>query len=304
MAMLSNELVSEARQLSLGVVERNGPDRNPFQRSGVAALSDFQTSAWRDTFSVLEAAQSEFLSKQHLFRSPEYKWPLDALHNWSRCWEYPYAYHHLLRWLTKLAPGANRTVADVGSGVTFFPFSVARLGCHVTCTDIDPICEKDLLRAKNQVPTKPGDVSFRRTDGSRLPFADGECGAVYCISVLEHIAEFSSTVREITRILQPGGLFILTVDLDLQGNQEIRVDQYDQLIASLRSNCEFVFPQATVHPADILLTTRGPCAMYQPTNWDTMKYLMKQKLKYVLRRPRNPQFRYYLAVEGFVLRKV
>ena len=295
--------IGEIGQSQAGIPQQNAT-KDPFLRSGVAALSDFRTSVWRETFRALEDAQSEFLSKQHLFRSPDYKWPLDALHNWSRCWEYPYAYDHLLRWSENLSTDANCTVADIGSGVTFFPFSVARLGFNVICTDIDPICGTDLVRAKDHVTAEPGSVSFRRTDGTQLPFANGECGGVYCISVLEHIPEFASTVREIARILQPGGLFLLTVDLDLQGNHDIGVDRYPQLIACLRADFELVFPKVTIDPTNMLLTTSGPCAMYHPSTWDTTKYLIKQKIKKMLGRRTSLRFNYHLAVEGFVLRKI
>ena len=53
-----------------------------------------------------------------------------------------------------------------------------------------------------------------------------------------------------------------------------------------------------------LLTTTGPCAMYHPDSRRSLKYLTKQKIKKMLGRPCNPQFYYYLAVEGFVLRKM
>src|SRR5215469_3699998 len=98
-------------------------NRNPFEYCKIAALSDFQTSTWRELYVGLENAQAEFLSKQDLFRSKEYKWPLDALHNWSRVWEYPYVFLHLNEQRRSNAGVQIPRVADIGSGVTFFPFS-------------------------------------------------------------------------------------------------------------------------------------------------------------------------------------
>ena len=53
-----------------------------------------------------------------------------------------------------------------------------------------------------------------------MPFQDNEADAVYCVSVLEHIPNPERTVKEVARILQPGGVFVLTIDLDLQKEAE------------------------------------------------------------------------------------
>lgn len=41
--------------------------------------------------------------------------------------------------------------------------------------------------------------------------ADGEAGSILCISVLEHVIDPHAAVREMYRILQPGGLAIVSV---------------------------------------------------------------------------------------------
>ena len=68
---------------------------HPFDRSGLATLSDIETAEWRELYAVMEKEQAEVLAQESRFRSLEYKWPRDPLHNWSRVWEYPYVYHHL-----------------------------------------------------------------------------------------------------------------------------------------------------------------------------------------------------------------
>src|SRR5262249_22624394 len=113
-----------------------------FDRGGLAAISDCRNPECQSLFDALAREQSGFLEKESQFRSPEYKWPRDPLRNWSRAWEYPYAYHHLRAFRERWSRPVNPVVVDVGSGVTFFPFSVARLGCDVMCTDIDPVCER------------------------------------------------------------------------------------------------------------------------------------------------------------------
>jgi SAM-dependent methyltransferase len=51
-------------------------------------------------------------------------------------------------------------------------------------------------------------------DGRRLPYADGAFATVFSNSVLEHIRVVEPVVREVGRVLRPGGQFVLTVPSD------------------------------------------------------------------------------------------
>lgn len=224
----------------------------PFNRSGLAVLSDLRTPEWGELFAILEKAQSSFLAHESEFRSPEYKWPRDPLHNWSRCWEYPYVYHHIRRWKAGLPNGRAPHVVDIGSGVTFFPFAVAQMGCNVSCCDIDLVCEKDMLRAACAVPHSPGRVGFRLVEGTYLPFEDEEVDAAYCISVIEHLSDFDTFLKEVRRILKPGGLFVVTFDLDLRGDHEIGPLKYRRLKDTIKELFSTREHEMTIHPVDLL----------------------------------------------------
>jgi 2-polyprenyl-3-methyl-5-hydroxy-6-metoxy-1,4-benzoquinol methylase len=274
----------------------------PFERSGLAALSDFQSPSWKDLYSKLEVDQSDFLSKQHLFRSPGYKWPLDALHNWSRVWEYPYVYSQLIKCRQAAQGSRLPKVGDIGSGVTFFPFSVARLGFEVICADPEPVCKADLDRACEVINQKPGKVEFRLIEAPTLPFGDAECDLVYCISVLEHIEDFENTIYEIARILKDNGSLFLTIDLDLEGNSRIGVVPYQALVTCTRKLFDLLLPDTTVHPADMLDNLRGPCPMYIVNRRATVWHLFKQDIiKSLL--GRRPFVSMHLAVQGLALKK-
>lgn len=276
---------------------------HPFNRCGLAALSDLETPEWRVLFSFLEQDQSTFLSLEGQFRSPDYIWPRDPLHGWSRVWEYPYVYHHL----KLLRPQFDKNlphIVDFGSGVTFFPFSVARLGYHVSCLDIDPVFERDLNRAIPLVPHKPGSMDVRLTDAGKSRFSDGEIDIVYSISVLEHVPELESTIVELARILRPGGFLLLTIDLDLRGDLEIGVERYKSLIQTLRRYFQEVYPDSTIHPADLLHSASGPFGFKPLRGFNLAKFILKQQiLKPLIGRKPTPMFPFHLGVQGFVLAK-
>ncbi len=50
-----------------------------------------------------------------------------------------------------------------------------------------------------------------QADGGRLPFPDGTFGTVVSNCVLEHIPEVGPVVREVARVLRPGGRFYFSV---------------------------------------------------------------------------------------------
>jgi len=275
---------------------------HPFDRGGLAALSDLRTSEWQELFGFLEQEQAAFLEQEAKFRSPEYKWPRDPLHTWSRVWEYPYVYYHLRKWKKGLPRSNQPRVVDLGSGVTFFPFSVARLGFHVICTDVDPICKKDLAHAAQCVNHDPGQVDFRLTDGLTLPFGDGEADALYCVSVLEHIPHFETMIQEIARILKPGGLVVVTVDLDLRGDAEFGVESHKILAAALRRHFAHLYPEVTIHPADLLHSSSAPYGYKPLRGLDWAWFMLKQYiLKPMLGRKPTRMTPYHLAVQGFAL---
>jgi SAM-dependent methyltransferase len=282
-----------------------------FDRSGLAALSDLTRPEHQAVFSLLEEQQAAFQDKEPKFRSDEYKWPRDPLHNFSRVWEYPYVYHHLAAHIETLPKGTHPVVADVGSGVTFFPFAVAKLGYSVVCTDIDPICERDLSSARACVSQSPGSVDFRLIkDGCGLPFGDEECDAVYCISVVEHIPDFEKTIAEVGRILKPGGLCLFTCDINMTPGDGFELDfpNYVRLMAAIDGNFVRVYPDRTVHPADMLSTTNSPypylCGRpgiaglaLQAVKQRILKPLLGRKPGPVIPRPPN------MTILGLVLRK-
>lgn len=269
---------------------------NLFNKAGMAAISDLHSEHYKDIFTHLESEQKIFLSHESHFRSANYKWPKDPLHCWSRVWEYPYVYYHLQK-IKNLNPSDQKLkVVDFGSGVTFFPFAVAKMGIDVQCLDIDPVCATDILSATNVVDIGPGKVSFSLIEDDKLPVQKNQIDVVYCISVLEHIDNFESTIEQIVEILKPNGILILTIDLDLCGYLDISNERYLNLRESLLKHFEFLEVEETTHPIDILTQSLE-------ISWGAKaKYACKEFIRSVVK---NSKFRKYpnLAVWAAVLRK-
>jgi ubiquinone/menaquinone biosynthesis C-methylase UbiE len=77
--------------------------------------------------------------------------------------------------------------------------------------DLDP---KMLARAKRRV--KDSRVTFAQGDAAKLTFAkDKTYDAVFDFGIIHHIPNWQDCLREVYRVLKPGGLFILE-DLSIE----------------------------------------------------------------------------------------
>jgi 2-polyprenyl-3-methyl-5-hydroxy-6-metoxy-1,4-benzoquinol methylase len=70
------------------------------------------------------------------------------------------------------------------------------------------ISERILATARASVP----DAELRQANLEALPFSDGEFDLVLCSQVIEHVLDASAAVRELARVLRPGGVLILSTD--------------------------------------------------------------------------------------------
>lgn len=100
---------------------------------------------------------------------------------------------------------AGLEVLDVGCGGGLLAEEFAALGAHVS--GVDPSVES-LEVARAHARERGLEIDYRPGVGEELPFADASFDTVYCCDVLEHVDDVRRTVREIARVLRPGGAFL------------------------------------------------------------------------------------------------
>lgn len=73
----------------------------------------------------------------------------------------------------------------------------------------------DLCKTRGYLSLMAGETSGRwvvaQADVTKLPFSDGSFDMVVCSEVLEHIEDNRAAVRELVRVLKPGGDLVVTV---------------------------------------------------------------------------------------------
>jgi SAM-dependent methyltransferase len=100
---------------------------------------------------------------------------------------------------------SDAPVIEVGCGDASFTEDLAKYSSRVTAIDISA---GQIEENGRRLPA----ITFLQHDVSeRFPFADGEFEVVWCSEVLEHLFDPSFAVREMHRILRPGGRLLLTV---------------------------------------------------------------------------------------------
>ena len=93
-------------------------------------------------------------------------------------------------------------VLDIGCGAGFLSNELARQKHHVTGIDLS---EETLEVARRHDETRT--VNYMRADATNLPFEDARFEVVCAMDFLEHVESPAVLIREISRVLKPGGLF-------------------------------------------------------------------------------------------------
>ncbi|MCP2728304.1 class I SAM-dependent methyltransferase [Limnofasciculus baicalensis] len=134
----------------------------------------------------------------------------------TRIFEYPWCF-----FATPLEAGMR--VLEVGAGASGFQFILAEHGLEVTSVDplINPSEKVDWLFTSHQFnylnQAFRGKVNFIQDFLQNAQIESNTYDRVFSISAIEHIPpeEVAPLVKEIARILKPGGFFIATIDLFL-----------------------------------------------------------------------------------------
>ncbi|HWP40166.1 MAG TPA: methyltransferase domain-containing protein [Tepidisphaeraceae bacterium] len=184
---------------------------------GIPTLRDVEALQQTDLYRQHVRFNRDFLDR-HAAAMARYgrHWGLDPFSLWSRRWEYPFAAQRLIDFASN-HPDQPLRVLDAGSGVTYFPYFIIEQlpQTRFICCDYDPSYARqfaDINRDRGQL-----NVEFLQADLRKLPIDSRSLDAVCCISVLEHTDSYGQIIREFSRVLRPGGLFVLTFDLSLDG---------------------------------------------------------------------------------------
>jgi ubiquinone/menaquinone biosynthesis C-methylase UbiE len=115
------------------------------------------------------------------------------------------------RLLDVLKPQPGEQMLEVGPGAGYYSLPVARRvqpNGRLVLVDVD----QAMLEATTR-RLRARDVSSlseaRRTDAASLPFKDGSFDGAFLVAVLGEIHDRASALRELRRVLRPGGRLVI-----------------------------------------------------------------------------------------------
>ena len=117
----------------------------------------------------------------------------------------------LATWLLPLlAPAAGQLLLDVGCGPGMYHAELARMGVQVIGLDMS---YGMLVKVRQRTAGFPSQTLAVQADAEHLPAPDNCCDRLMANHMLYHVPDQLAALREMRRVLKPGGRAIITTNM-------------------------------------------------------------------------------------------
>lgn len=137
---------------------------------------------------------------------------LPDIPEWAWCYQaHLFGYEDLLR---RIDPGAH--VLEIGCGEGYGPERLSTKAGYVVATDV---ARDAVEHAASKY--RRANLAFLSSSATGLPFARETFDTVCSLQVIEHFTETDAHLREVKRVLKPGGwYYVTTPNIDKMGEAE------------------------------------------------------------------------------------
>jgi 2-polyprenyl-3-methyl-5-hydroxy-6-metoxy-1,4-benzoquinol methylase len=245
-------------------------------KSGIIGRQSLKEFKLVETFDELQNRQNKWLSRYSKLRGPEYIWPEDALLNWSRFVEYPFFW----KALKDIEDLSNKTVLDIGPGVTFFTEMIASKCSKLISVDIDPSIVKELNKMTETLGIDNAECVLTTDKNYKTRMYD----IVTCLSVLEHTEDPVLEFENMTKLVSSGGTIVISFDINENDNRNdgLTSEQFSRIQRVIATDFEYVYP-LIIRPKNEILTTENSDFPLYSGNF----YWIKEIVYSILKRPSN-----------------
>ena len=168
---------------------------------------------------------------------------------WDHMRERFFPDHVRERALAVAAVEAKRLAADLGAGTGFLTEGLLARGVNVIAVDQSPV----MLEALRDKFPEPDKLDCRIGEAEHLPIDDNAVDYSLANMYLHHVERPAIAIGEMTRILKPGGIVVIT-DLDTHQHTFLRDEHHDRWLGFQRQDIRAWFRDAgltDVHIDDI-----------------------------------------------------
>ncbi len=109
-----------------------------------------------------------------------------------------------------LNPQRREKILEIGCGDGVWYLELKKRGLNVIGLDLSGHDLNKLRKRARSLNLKPEVV---KADAQKMPFNKNTFDKIYSISTFEHIKNDKEAFREVSRVLKPGGLFVISVPL-------------------------------------------------------------------------------------------
>ncbi len=152
---------------------------------------------------------------------------------------------HLHRYALACEFVKGKKVLDIASGEGYGSNILSKVASHVTGVDISD----EAVEHANQKYASESRLEYRVGSASKIPLDDASVDVVTSFETLEHTTEHEEFLKEIKRVLVPGGLLIMSTPdtvpykvrepINPYHVKELTTEEFEQLIQRHFSNSEF-----------------------------------------------------------------
>jgi len=157
--------------------------------------------------------------------------------------------------LEAAGPGVGTLAADLGAGTGFMTEGLLKKGVRVIAVDQSQAMLDLLARKLSEFRG----LECRLGDAGRLPIEDGLVDSVFANMYLHHVEDPAEAIKEMARILKPGGILVIT-DLDEHDFEFLRVEQHDRWLGFVREQVSAWLEEAGLKDASVTCASENCCS--------------------------------------------
>ncbi len=148
--------------------------------------------------------------------------------------------------IAKIALPPDAVVADIGTGTGFVAAGLAPRFKQVYGFDASP----EMLAQAERNLAGYSNISLQHAEGQSIPLPDAALDGVFANMYLHHAPDPAAAIREMARLLKPGGALCIT-DLDTHGNAWFREEMADVWLGFARDDIRRWYAEAGLERIDV-----------------------------------------------------